>query len=186
MSLILSSHSPSQTNKQQVTRILEDGESFQSDFAPWSVLDMEKQGIVNLTPAIFAYIHITGLYLAHNALRAVPAGIAALTRLQILDLSHNRIRLLPPDITRLTALSELLLSNNDLTELPVQLARITSLSIITVDNNPLPEPIVTASYSGSDAVLSLLLDSCPVPPAPAERAWVRPAVIPLPTRSDGT
>ena len=146
---------------------------------------MEKQGIVNLTPAIFAYTHMTGLYLAHNSLRAVPAGIAALSRLQFLDLSHNRIRLLPPDITRLTSLSELMLSHNELAELPVQLARITALSIITIDNNPLPEPIINASYSGSDAILSLLLDSCPVPAAPAERAWVRPSIIPMPTRSDG-
>ena len=59
--------------------------------------------------------------LAGNKLRALPASVAELSRLALLDVSHNRLVGLPDGVSRLASLRQLLVSHNQLPSLPTEL-----------------------------------------------------------------
>lgn len=71
------------------------------------------------------------LSLAGNALIQLPAGVAGLSHLSVLDLSYNRLTDLPPGpcLGRLRALS---LADNPMPRLPAALAAATALEALDV------------------------------------------------------
>lgn len=80
------------------------------------------------------------LNLKGNDLRALPAALAAMPSLEILDVSKNEIEQLPEDPGRLVRLRVLSLSNNKLRVLPGYLAYFANLRVLKVENNPIEWP----------------------------------------------
>ncbi|ODV91971.1 hypothetical protein CANCADRAFT_20833 [Tortispora caseinolytica NRRL Y-17796] len=142
----------------------------------WNSLDMSGQGLLNLSPALFNFTFLEYLYLGHNNLRTLPAGIGKLKYLQVLDLTANFIETLPPQIGLLSNLKKLLLFDNNLQSLPSELGQLYHLELIGLEgNNALPEEIMkTLDESGTKALISSIRDSAPVSLPPAPREWIEP------------
>ena len=140
----------------------------------WQSLDMGGVGIHNIpsTSGLFSFTFLTTLYLNHNLLTAVPPQIAKLRHLELLDLSGNRLESIPPELGMLTFLKELYLFDNQLRSLPHELGTLHQLQTLGVEGNPLdPALKQMVQKDGTQALISLLRDSCPIPPPPPERQW---------------
>jgi len=84
-------------------------------------------GIVNLSPSLWHFGHLTKLYLRNNQLVSLPADVAHLSNLVLLDVSSNKLHSLPPELGDIVSLKELLLSNNHLRLLPFELGKLFQL-----------------------------------------------------------
>jgi len=84
-------------------------------------------GIVNLSPSLWHFGHLTKLYLRNNQLVSLPADVAHLSNLVLLDVSSNKLHTLPPELGDIVSLKELLLSNNHLRLLPFELGKLFQL-----------------------------------------------------------
>ena len=80
---------------------------------------------------------LTKLILASNALTSLPADIANLPALTVLDAHDNHIETIDPAIGELAALCTLHLGTNTLTELPGALCTLLALKVLRVDHNHL-------------------------------------------------
>ncbi|KAI0268726.1 Endonuclease/exonuclease/phosphatase [Gloeopeniophorella convolvens] len=138
----------------------------------WSSLDMGGVQIKNLPPTsgLFSFTFLINLYLNHNALTAVPAEIAKLRHLELLDLSGNNLQTLPSELGMLTKLKELYLFDNHIATIPPELGTLHQLQTLGIEGNPL-EPSLKAivQKEGTSALISFLRDSCPIPPPPPQR-----------------
>lgn len=59
-----------------------------------------------------------GLVLSESGLETVPARVAKLGRLEMLDLAHNRLAVVPAELAALTRLDVLYLGDNRLLAIP--------------------------------------------------------------------
>ncbi|TFY81090.1 hypothetical protein EWM64_g2928 [Hericium alpestre] len=140
----------------------------------WSSLDMGGVQIKNLSPTsgLFSFTFLINLYLNHNALTTIPPEISKLRHLELLDLSGNSLVTLPPEIGMLTQLKELYLFDNHLSTLPSELGTLHQLQTLGVEGNPLDSTLkAIVQKEGTQALISYLRDSAPVPPPPPERQW---------------
>eukprot|EP00198_Chlamydomonas_reinhardtii_P010055 XP_001699392.1 predicted protein [Chlamydomonas reinhardtii] len=71
-------------------------------------------GLSRLQALLCGCVGLRLLDLSHNALRALPSGLGALSRLKSLKLHHNALPSVPRGLSCLGALTELLLSHNPL------------------------------------------------------------------------
>jgi len=97
-------------------------------------LDLAGLGLTDL-PAEVAELteprdHVRRVNLADNALRTVPAVLAALPALEVLDLRKNPLAELPATLADLPALTELNVSSNKLKDLPEALFATPRLSVV--------------------------------------------------------
>lgn len=69
----------------------------------------------------------TELYLSGQGLTELPAEIAQLSQLQVLDLRDNHLTILPPEIAQLSQLRVLDLRGNQLTTLPLWMSQLTQI-----------------------------------------------------------
>jgi CCR4-NOT transcription complex subunit 6 len=96
---------------------------------------------------VLEYGFLTGLYLSHNHLRVIPAGIGRLRGLQLLDVSSNHIRVVPPEIGLLLSLKELNLSNNEIDNLPLAFGKLFCLQVIRTFGGADPTLDINTSLS---------------------------------------
>jgi CCR4-NOT transcription complex subunit 6 len=121
---------------------------------------------------LFTFTFLINLYLNHNALTSIPAGIAKLRHLELLDLSGNNLSTVPAELGMLTQLKELYLFDNHIVTLPPELGSLHQLQTIGVEGNPMDTSLkAIVQKDGTSALISYLRDSCPVPSPPPERLW---------------
>lgn len=140
----------------------------------WSSLDMGGINIKTIPPSsgLFTFTFLINLYLNHNALTSIPAGIAKLRHLELLDLSGNNLSTVPAELGMLTQLKELYLFDNHIVTLPPELGSLHQLQTIGVEGNPMDTSLkAIVQKDGTSALISYLRDSCPVPSPPPERLW---------------
>nr|WP_225980861.1 COR domain-containing protein [Micromonospora sp. B006] len=77
------------------------------------------------------------LYLIHNELESLPAGIGHLINLTELDVRSNRLSSLPKEIGELRRLEELYLDDNRLQTLPAEIGKLSELRELDLDGNRL-------------------------------------------------
>ncbi|EDQ89277.1 uncharacterized protein MONBRDRAFT_32477 [Monosiga brevicollis MX1] len=161
----------------------------QDEADAWSGLDLSGKTLSSLGQGLFRMTYITHLYIAQNDLEFLPAAIAGLVNLRVLDASYNKLRALPPEMHKLKELRELKLDGNLLPKLPFELGRLYQLQQLSLGGNPLTEPIRSYAAEGTDTLLSHLLDNAPskssaraIPPlvalTPPQRNWIFPATMP--------
>ncbi|KAK7502509.1 hypothetical protein BaRGS_00006462 [Batillaria attramentaria] len=124
--------------------------------------ELEISGTVrNLCPQLWAFQHITSLYLNDNSLGRLPPEICHLVNLTYLDLSSNKLRSLPSELGDLHTLRELLLSYNYLRSLPFELGRLFQLQNLALKGNPLSPDLLSIYQepNGSQKLLSYMLDN---------------------------
>ncbi|KAG1736002.1 Endonuclease/exonuclease/phosphatase [Suillus lakei] len=146
----------------------------------WSSLDMGGINIKTIPPSsgLFTFTFLINLYLNHNALTSIPAGIAKLRHLELLDLSGNNLSTVPAELGMLTQLKELYLFDNHILTLPPELGSLHQLQTIGVEGNPMDTSLkAIVQKDGTPALISYLRDSCPVPSPPPERLW-KPLISP--------
>ncbi len=80
-------------------------------------LDLSEMGLADLPPAL-ATLPLQRLYLADNALAALPEAVASLSSLDYLNLDRNRLAALPDSVGAWTSLRWLRLNGNRLASLP--------------------------------------------------------------------
>ncbi|RKP04705.1 hypothetical protein THASP1DRAFT_20830, partial [Thamnocephalis sphaerospora] len=138
----------------------------------WHSIDLGGMGLRNVCPELFHYEFLTTLYVNHNQLSYLPAAVAQLRALRILDASGNKLTTLPVELGLLTELRELLLFDNMLTDLPAELGTLYQLETLGLEGNPIQDPVKSMiSGEGTSAVITYLRDNCPPPAPPAEREW---------------
>lgn len=142
---------------------------------PWGGLDLGGIKLRRLSPALFAFNHITSLYINHNALTSLPPAISNLRQLTILDATGNELSDIPIELGVLYKLKELLLFDNHLTNLPYEIGTLFNLETLGIEGNPMDEVLRRLlAEKGTTALIQYLRDEAPdgVYPKPPEREWV--------------
>jgi Leucine-rich repeat (LRR) protein len=93
----------------------------------------------DLQQALLSPEAITHLKLKGQDLDTVPAAIAELRNLIVLDLSKNNIRTIPGFIVALPAIKVLNLSKNKITQIPREIDRMDVLEELIINQNPITE-----------------------------------------------
>jgi hypothetical protein len=126
----------------------------------------------NLSKAVFNLTYLTTLYINHNQLTHLPPDIAQLRNLILLDLSGNQLSEVPAELGMCTSLRELYLFDNHIQTLPPEFGNLHQLELLGVEGNPMQASLrAIIQKDGTQALISYLRDSCPVPMPPPERAW---------------
>jgi CCR4-NOT transcription complex subunit 6 len=140
---------------------------------PWTGLDLGGIKLRTLSTALFAFTHITSLYINHNALTNLPPSISRLRNLTLLDATGNELTSIPPEIGVLCKLKELLLFDNHISTLPLEIGTLYLLETLGVEGNPLEERYrKIIAEEGSLALINHFRDTCAIGPAPPERQWI--------------
>lgn len=140
---------------------------------PWSGLDLGGIHLKTLAPSLFAFSHVTSLYINHNSLTSLPAAVSQLRALTVLDATGNQLRSIPAELGMITSLKELLLFDNLISDLPPELGTLYQLDTLGIAGNPLPESLrLILEKDGTQALITYLRDSCPVPLPPPDREWI--------------
>lgn len=140
---------------------------------PWTGLDLGGIRLKTLSPALFAYSHITSLFINHNALASLPPEISRLRHLTVLDATGNELTSLPPEIGVLSSLKELLLFDNHISTLPPEIGTLFQLEILGIEGNPLEDRLrKIVAEEGTGALIQHFRDNAPVTVSPPERQWV--------------
>lgn len=99
-------------------------------------LDLSKNPIATLSDSFASFINLKRICLRDMTLRAFPACLFSMTKLQYIDLSNNLITHIPPRIECLVNLKTLKLRENKLNSLPSSLATL-PLQKLALERNPL-------------------------------------------------
>ena len=125
------------------------------------------------TSRLFSFDFLQNLYLNHNALQEVPAEIAQLKHLELLDLSGNLLSSVPPEMGMITSLKELYLFDNHILTLPFELGTLHQLQTLGIEGNPIaPDLKEIVQREGTSALIAYLRNSAPVPDPPPPRQWI--------------
>ncbi|MEE9414007.1 MAG: leucine-rich repeat domain-containing protein, partial [Acidimicrobiales bacterium] len=109
-----------------------------------TALDLSNKGVNGPVPTVFGGLTTletldlssdTGF--APNTIDSIPASIADLDALRILDLANTGLTAVPPEIGGLARLRKLELSDNALTSLPETIGTLRRLRSLILDGNPL-------------------------------------------------
>lgn len=110
----------------------------------------------NISPSLWTFTHLTGLYLRDNGITRIPPEISKLKKLTKLDLSKNKLRSLPIELGDMIELNELNLSYNSLRALPNEIGRLYRLKSLGLQGNPLPSEMMSLSL---DKLLMYMLEN---------------------------
>ncbi|EPQ16889.1 Ras suppressor protein 1 [Myotis brandtii] len=111
-------------------------------------VDMSDRGISNMLDVhgLFSLSHITQLVLSHNKLTTVPANIAELKNLEVLNFFNNQIEELPTQISSLQKLKHLNLGMNRLNTLPRGFGSLPALEVLDLTYNNLNENSLPGNF----------------------------------------
>uniref|UniRef100_T1GAQ2 Carbon catabolite repressor protein 4 n=1 Tax=Megaselia scalaris TaxID=36166 RepID=T1GAQ2_MEGSC len=140
----------------------------------WSGLEITGY-VRNISPQLWAFEHLTTLYLNENMLLRLSSDIGMLTNLRVLDVSSNKLRSLPAELGELVNLRELLLNNNFLRALPHEIGKLFHLQVLGLHGNPLQKEIINIynEPNGTQKLLTYLLDNLTITaPPPPQRPWI--------------
>lgn len=140
----------------------------------WSGLEITGY-VRNISPQLWAFEHLTTLYLNENMLLRLSSDIGMLTNLRVLDVSSNKLRSLPAELGELINLRELLLNNNFLRALPHEIGKLFHLQVLGLHGNPLQKEIISIynEPNGTQKLLTYLLDNLTITaPPPPQRPWI--------------
>ena len=117
------------------------------------VLDLEETGLGTLPAEVSALgTDMQELWLASNTdLQVLPAAIASLQSLRLLDVDNCRLAALPDALGHLPALRSLYANANGLKALPASLAKLRSLRELRLSDNCLGHADESAAGDGSSA-----------------------------------
>lgn len=150
----------------------EDDDEKESDES-WNGLDMGGIKLRYLSSAVFAFSHLTSLFINHNALTSLPSAISKLRALETLDCTGNDLVTIPPELGLLCRLKELLLFDNRLTTLPFELGTLARLETLGIEGNPMDEKFkMMLAEEGTTSLIGYLRDHCQSHPDPPERLWI--------------
>ena len=139
---------------------------------PWTGIDLGGIRLKVLAPSLFAFTHVTTLYINHNSLTTLSPSISNLSHLTHLDVTGNLLTSIPSELGMITSLKELLLFDNQLTDLPLELGTLHQLEFLGIEGNPISENIRHAmAEKGTSGLIQYFRDNCPPPPAPPSRKW---------------
>ena len=133
----------------------DESEAQQQPTTTWTEIEI-VMNTRNLSPALWTFTHLTGLYLRDNGIQRIPTEISKLKNLKKLDLSMNKLRSLPIELGDIIELNELNLSYNSLRALPNEIGRLFRLKSLGLQGNPLPNEIMNLSL---DKLLMYMLDA---------------------------
>lgn len=140
---------------------------------PWTGLDLGGIRLKNLSPAMFAFAHITSLFINHNNLSVLPPEIGQLRNLTTLDATANELTALPTEIGLLNKLEELLLFDNHITTLPQEIGALYKLTFLGIEGNPIEERTrKLLADEGTEAVVAHYRDNATHTSSPPERQWI--------------
>lgn len=146
--------------------------SSKEEWEPWTGIDLGGIRLKVLAPSLFAFEHITTLYINHNHLTALSPAISNLRHLTHLDATGNMLGMIPPELGLVTTLKELLLFDNQLVDLPLELGTLYQLEFLGIEGNPLSDTIRHAmAEKGTSGLIAYFRDNCPPPAAPPSRKW---------------
>ncbi len=100
-------------------------------------LDLSKQKLREIPPAVFNFPNLEYLNLSKNRISLIPSQISKLGELKQLDLSKNQISILPPKLGMLLSLEKLLLSKNTIESIPDEIGRLQQLEHLDLWQNEL-------------------------------------------------
>nr|CAB3232271.1 CCR4-NOT transcription complex subunit 6-like [Phallusia mammillata] len=164
---------PKHRNGRRNTQIMTQEEAKSGKRSHWEELEITGT-IRNLSPAIWRLSHLTALFLNDNQLSRISPDISRLQNLLCLDLSSNKLRSLPAELGDLVKLRELMLNHNHLRVLPYELGKLFQLQLLGLKGNPLTSEITGLYQTGTNNLLTYLLDNLAVTTMkPPEREWVR-------------
>ncbi|NWI88554.1 RSU1 protein, partial [Pitta sordida] len=111
-------------------------------------VDMCDRGISSMldVPGLFTLSHITQLVLSHNKLTTVPANIADLRNIEVLNFFNNQIEELPTQISSLQKLKHLNLGMNRLNTLPRGFGSLPALEVLDLTYNNLNENSLPGNF----------------------------------------
>ncbi|WP_194201816.1 leucine-rich repeat domain-containing protein [Glycomyces albidus] len=118
-------------------------------------LDLSRQNLRAVPPAVRTMTHLRYLDLSVNSITRLPDWIGELERLTHLNLFQNRLSSVPESIGRLQELTELNLGDNQLTSLPASIGRLASLIRLDLDVNRITA--LPGSIGGLDRLVKLTL-----------------------------
>lgn len=135
-------------------------------------LDLGGIKLRTLSPSLFAFSHVTALYINHNQLTTLSPAISHMRALTHLDVTGNLLTSIPPELGLLSHLKELLLFDNQLQDLPLELGTLHQLEFLGIEGNPLSDSIRHAmAERGTQGLIAYFRDNCPAPPPPPPRKW---------------
>ncbi|MCC6639402.1 leucine-rich repeat domain-containing protein [Candidatus Falkowbacteria bacterium] len=101
-----------------------------------SALDLSGEGLTQIDESVFEKTYLLELNVSNNNLTgSLPAEIAQLSKLKVLNASNNAMTGVPAEIGQLTNLQVLDLSNNQLTGLPNELGNLKNLQTLNLSGN---------------------------------------------------
>ncbi len=119
-----------------------------------SYLELTSDDLKQLMPAIIA-LEPSELDLRNNYIEEIPAEMAQLTSLEVLNLNNNRLSTLPDNFGELKSLLKLELNENEFEELPASITGLTNLEVLEVNDNQLES--LTPNISKLSNLLALEL-----------------------------
>lgn len=150
-------------------------------------LDLGGIKLRTLSPSLFAFSHVTALYINHNQLTTLSPAISHMRALTHLDVTGNLLSAIPPELGLLSHLKELLLFDNQLQDLPLELGTLHQLEFLGIEGNPLSDSIRHAmAERGTQGLIAYFRDNCPAPPPPPPRKWEIIQQVDSDDAADGT
>mmetsp|Transcript_44668 Transcript_44668/g.103186 ORF Transcript_44668/g.103186 Transcript_44668/m.103186 type:complete len:1152 (-) Transcript_44668:26-3481(-) len=104
-------------------------------FPQVKVLDLRKNILEEILPAIASMESLEDLLLDQNRLREVPTEVCKLGKLKTLSLSQNNLRGLPKEIGQCTSLRSLSLGDNRIADIPAELGNCIELQTLYLHHN---------------------------------------------------
>jgi CCR4-NOT transcription complex subunit 6 len=139
---------------------------------PWTGIDLGGIRLKVLAPSLFAFSHVTTLYINHNQLTTLSPAISNLSHLTHLDATGNLLTSIPPELGLIASLKELLLFDNQLSDLPLELGTLHQLEFLGIEGNPISDNIRHAmAEKGTTGLIQYFRDNCPPPAPPPARKW---------------
>lgn len=104
-------------------------------FTQVKVLDLRKNTLEEISPAIEVMVSLEDLLLDQNRLREIPSEVCSLAKMKTLSLSQNVLSSLPKAIGKMENLRSLSLGDNHIADIPAELGQCTELQTLYIHHN---------------------------------------------------
>lgn len=104
-------------------------------FTHVKVLDVRKNALEELSPAISAMVHLEDLLADQNRLRELPAQLCKLPKLRSISASQNVLKSIPSAIGEMHQLQSLSIGDNHLNQIPTEIGSCRNLQTLYLHHN---------------------------------------------------